>query len=176
MKLYICQTLDGYIARPDGSIDFLQQFDELILSSSNPRIVNTYKDFMDGIENIVEGYTTFHQLEEMGYSTQYKPYNHYVVTRKHLGETNENVTDFVDFDQLESLNLEDDKTFLVGGSKIITEALNRKLVSTIIITQLPIFLGNGIKLFDNISVNPSLELVDIFNDNKFYQVEYKLTY
>lgn len=176
MKLYICQTLDGYIARKDGSIDFLSQFDDELLSSPDDQLVNTYQNFMDGIENIVEGYKTFDQLREIGYVDQYSAYNHYVVTNAHRGEVSEHVTEFVDFDRLEQLELDDDKTFLVGGSKIITEAFKRQLVSTVIITQLPIFLGEGINLFDKIESNPRMEIVDMFNDTRFYQVEYKVTY
>ncbi len=176
MILYICQTLDGYIARPDGSIDFLDQFNEEIPQSANQSIANSYANFMTNITTVVEGYTTFNQLKEMGYVDHYGEFKHYVITNAHQDETNQHVTDFIDFDQLETLDLDNETTFLVGGSKIITEALNRKLVSKIIITQLPIFIGSGIKLFDCITVNPHLEISELFNDNRFYQVEYKVTY
>ncbi len=176
MKLYICQTLDGYIARPDGSIDFLDQFNEEIPKSPNELIANSYANFMKDITNVVEGYTTFNQLKAIGYVDHYAKFNHYVITNAHKDETNQHVTSFIDFDKLESLNLDDNATFLVGGSHVITEALNRKLVTSIIITQLPIFIGSGIKLFDNITVNPHIEIAELFNDNRFYQVEYKVTY
>ncbi len=176
MKLYICQTLDGYIAREDGSIDFLDQFNDLIMNSNNLKIKNTYSNFLDGIENVVEGYTTYSQIDEMGYGDQFKQYNHYVVTKSHLDKLDENVTKFVDFDMLEDLQLNDETTFLVGGSSVIHEALKRKLVSTIIITGLPMMLGSGIKLFDNVNDNINLEIISLFNDNKFYQIEYKVTY
>lgn len=176
MKLYICQTVDGYIASSDGSINFLDEFNEFIADSPEERIKNTYTNFLDGIENVVEGYTTYKQIDEMGYGSQFKDYNHYVVTKSHLDNSDENVTKFIDFDMLEDLKLEANTTFLVGGSKVITEALNRKLVTTIIITGLPKFLGSGIKLFEHINSNPHLEIIDIFNDSNFYQIEYKVTY
>ncbi len=176
MKLYICQTLDGYIAREDGSIDYLDQFNDLIMNSNNSKIKNTYTDFLQPIENVVEGYTTYEQIDKMGYGNQFKQYNHYVVTKSHLDKSDENVTKFVDFDMLEELQLNDETTFLVGGSAIIREALKRKLVSTIIITGLPIMLGSGINLFDNVQADVNLEIVELFNDNKFYQIEYKVTY
>ncbi len=176
MKLYICQSLDGYIAKSDGSIDFLEQFNDLIANSPNERIANTYQDFMSNISNIVEGYTTYKQIDEMGYGAQYSQYNHYVITNHHQHQIDDNVTAFIDFDQLERLNLEADTTFLVGGSKIITEALNRNLVTEIIITGLPIMLGSGIKLFEGIKSNPKLAISDITNDQNFYQVTYQVKY
>ncbi len=176
MKLYICQSLDGYIAKDGGSIEFLDQFNDLIANSSEERIANTYTNFLNGIKNVVEGYTTYKQIDSMGYGDQFKDYNHYVVTKSHLDQNDPNVTKFIDFDMLEDMKLNCDDTFLVGGSKVIKEALNRKLVSTIIITGLPLLLGSGIKLFDEVESNPNLEIVDLFNDNKFYQIEYKVTY
>ncbi len=176
MKLYICQTLDGFIAREDGQIDFLDQFNEMIVNSANDQIANSYQLFMDEITNVVEGYTTYKQIKDMGFSVHYRDYNHYVITNAHKSATDEDVTAFIDFDQLEQLKLKSNSTFLVGGSKIITEALNRKLVSEIIITGLPIFLGTGIRLFDNIAVNPQLKIKDLISDDNFYQITYTVDY
>lgn len=176
MKLYICQTLDGFIAKDDGGIDFLDQFNDLILNSQNQKIKNSYPNFIENIDTVVEGYTTYEQIKKMGYGEQYRDFNHYVITNSHQQMVDENVTKFVDFNQLEALKLNNESTFLVGGRQIIKEAFNRKLVSTIIITQLPIFLGQGIKLFDGINVDVDLELTDLFHDNKFYQVEYQVNY
>lgn len=176
MKLYICQTLDGFIASEDGNIDFLSQFDDLIVNSRNPKIVNTYADFLKPIKNVVEGYTTYKQIDLLGYGQQYKDYNHYVITKKHINSDDQNVTRFIDFNQLENLNLDPEETFLVGGSKVISEAFKRKLVTTMIITGLPVFLGDGIKLFDKIDVDVDLTITDITNDDKFYQVTYQVKY
>lgn len=176
MILYICQTLDGFIAKPDGSIDFLDQFNDLIANSNNDDIKNTYTNFMADIENVVEGYTTYKQLETMGYGDAYKGYNHYVLTNKHRDEKNDHVTRFVSFEELKELDLNSDSTFLVGGSKVITEAFRQKLVTKLIITQLPIFLGAGIKLFDNVTSEVDMTITNIISDENFYQVEYKIEY
>lgn len=176
MKLYICQTIDGFIAKADRSFDFLDQFNEMIANSPNQLITDSYQLFMNDKVNVVEGYTTFKQLEEQGYVEHYSKYNHYVITNKHQQETSPHVTAFIDFDQLEALNLDPQQTFLVGGSQIITEALNRKLVTEIIITGLPIFLGSGIRLFDNIVVNPKLVIKDLISDDNFYQITYAVDY
>ncbi len=176
MKLYICQTLDGFIAKEDKSFDFLDQFNDMIANSPNPQIANSYELFMNDKTNVVEGYTTYNQLKELGYVEHYSKYNHYVMTQNHLEETSPHVTDFLTFDQLEALDLDPEKTFLVGGSQIITEALNRKLVTEIIITGLPIFLGSGVRLFDNIKVEPQLVIKDLISDDNFYQITYSVSY
>ncbi|WOO87101.1 hypothetical protein RZE82_08285 [Mollicutes bacterium LVI A0039] len=176
MRLYICQTLDGFIAREDGSIDFLSEIEADVINSANDKIVNTYTNFMGDIENVVEGYATYKQIFDMGYQDQYANYNHYVITNSHKDVVDPSVTAFIDFDQLQALDLDSSKTFLVGGSKIIREAFSRKLITEVIITQLPILLGSGIKLFDRIDGAPHLEILDIFNDNRIYQVTYAVKY
>lgn len=176
LKLYICQTLDGFIANTDTTIDFLDQFNDEIIKSPNPKIANSYQDFISNIENVVQGYTTYDQLNKLGYGDHYSSYNHYVLTRNHREANDPNVTSFVNFEMLEALELDDSVTFLVGGSQTIAEAFKRQLISTIIITQLPIFLGSGIRLFENIEVNPHLEIIDIQRDNRFFQVEYQVKY
>ncbi len=176
MKLYICQTIDGFIAENDGSIEFLNKYNELIANSPNEKIKKSYDNFMNDITSVVEGYKTFKQIEDMGYGDFYNNYNHYVLTKNHKNELSKNNAECITFDELINLNLENDKTFLIGGSQIIAEAISRKLISKIIIVTLPHFLGSGIKLFDNINTNATLKVTDCFNDNYFTQIEYDVMY
>lgn len=176
MKLYICETMDGFIAKKDGSIDFLDQFNEQITQSNNQEIAQSFANFIKRIKNVVEGFTTYDQINKMGYGSAYKDYNHYVLTKSHLDKEDENVTDFISFDQLIDLKLNDEETFLIGGSQIITEAFKRQLISELIIFKLPIFLREGILLFNQIQTDAELKIVNICNDSNFYQVHYQVKY
>lgn len=51
--LYIAASLDGFIADPDGNIDWLLAFDA---SQSS------YPSFIESVDTIIMGYTTYMQL------------------------------------------------------------------------------------------------------------------
>ncbi len=172
MKLYICETMDGYIARPDGSIDFLDEINSLVESSPNEEIRNTYNIFIQDIKNVVEGFNTYLQVSEMGFADAYAKYNHYVITNEHRDYKDKNVTKFINFDELVELNLKNEETFLVGGSQIIKEAFKRELISELIIFKLPIFIGAGIPLFKGIEDIDGLEVKAVIHDGKFVQTHY----
>ncbi len=176
MKLYICETMDGFIAKPDGNIDFLDPFNEEIITSSNPAIASTYTDFIKPIKNIIQGYTTYKQMDDAGYGDFYASYNNYVITNQHQHLKDDNVTDFINFEQLAGLNLKDQETFLIGGSKVITESFKRQLVTEIIVFRLPIFLGSGIPLFDKIPTNVEVSIEEIIHDERFSQTHYLVNY
>lgn len=176
MILYICQTMDGFIATEDGAIDFLEQFNEQIANSENPQIANSYPNFMQGITNVVEGYKTYQQVSDMGYGAAYRDFNHYVLTRNKQEQVDENVTAFLDLDQLAELSLKSEGTFLIGGAQIISEAFKRQMINQLIIFNLPYYLGQGITLFNNIEQNFKLKIKEIASDQSFYQVHYLVEY
>ncbi len=53
--VYIGSSLDGFIARKDGDINWLTQF-------ANDEAINTYKEFMSRIDAIVIGRGTFEKV------------------------------------------------------------------------------------------------------------------
>lgn len=57
--VYIAVTLDGYIARPDGSIDYLEQFQQDPADTS-------FADFLGTVDAIVMGRKTFKQVISFG--------------------------------------------------------------------------------------------------------------
>lgn len=176
IKLYICQTLDGFIAKEDLSFDFLENVNKEITNSSNPKIANTYADFLKGIDTVVQGFTTYKSISDAGYPNSYHEYDNYVVTKNNLDFIDETVTKFITLDDLVKKDFTNKIVFLVGGSKIIHEFMNLKLVDEIIVFNLPYFLNKGIRLFDNIDQVPEFELLEIINDNKYFQYHYKLNW
>src|SRR5678810_7067 len=53
--VYIGTSLDGFIAKPDGNIDWLTQY-------ANEDAVSAYEEFMNGIDAIVIGRGTFEKI------------------------------------------------------------------------------------------------------------------
>lgn len=144
LVLYIAQSLDGYIARPNESIDWLLLFDD---ESTAER----YNLFMDTIDTIVMGYSTYRQVTEE-LSVDNWPYNDkkvYVLTHREL--VNPYGVQFVHGDVSELIKSLKQSTkkniWLVGGSKIIEQCMRAKLIDRYIITIIPTILSEGIPLF-----------------------------
>ena len=139
ISLYISMTLDGYIARKNGSIDFLDQFNE---SGED----YGYTEFMKPIKNLIMGNTTYKQV---GHTKEFEEFYRgkkiYVFSKSSQNDKdnikfiNEDVESFVN-------NLKGD-TWIVGGANLLDEFLKKDLVDNFIISVLPLTLGDGIPLF-----------------------------
>ena len=76
IKLYIASTLDGYIAKPDGNIDWL---------TSLPYPENSdygYSDFLKTIDVTIMGRTTYEDILNMDMEWPYGEQKSYVMTSK----------------------------------------------------------------------------------------------
>jgi len=127
--------LDGFIARKNGSVDWLAKYE-------NAEEDYGYKKFLDSVETVVLGNTTYKQFK-----APYPNKRCYVFSRKSTGKednitfVNNSVKDFLGY-------LEDnERAWLVGGADIIKEFLKNNLIDDFIITVIPTLLGEGIPLF-----------------------------
>lgn len=160
--LYIAQSLDGYIAKSDGDINWLETI-------PNPEQSDYgYKKFINSIDTVIMGRNTFEQVCSFDMPYPYQSKENFVFTKK-TGLTAsdkaififENHLDFVK--QLKAKPGED--IWLIGGGKTNTFFLKHDLIDQIRIFIMPIVLGNGIPLFDkNTSIrNLKLEHSQIYN-------------
>ena len=75
MIVYIASTLDGYIARKNGSIDRLTDF-------PNPdKLDYGYTDFIKNVDTIIMGNNTYTEILKFDGDWPYKDHSTYVVTR-----------------------------------------------------------------------------------------------
>lgn len=145
IKLYIATTLDSFIAKSDGNIDFLN-------SIPNPEGLDYgYKDFLDSIDTTIMGNSTYKEILGFGIPFPYPDKTNYVLTKSD-SKDNEFVK-FINSDIIEftkNLLSQDGKDiWLIGGGKINTIYLNNDFIDEMIITMFPIILGDGIRLFEN---------------------------
>jgi dihydrofolate reductase len=148
--LYIAQSLDGYIATADGEVAWLDQFNNIVGEDYG------YKKFIETIDTVIQGNTTYQQFE-----TKHEDKNSYVFTQSPEKHTDDHVQ-FVQGSPKEFLEQLDEKThqniWLVGGAKLLANFLNEEQVNEIIIFTMPVILGTGIALFDNLTQPPLLKL------------------
>jgi len=162
IKLYIATTIDGFIAREDGSLDWLFEV-------SNPNnIDHDYGEFYKKIGVVVMGRKTYEEV--LGFDVEW-PYGNcktYVVTSdKSYTTKTENtfVLNKIDTTSIQHLKSESQKDiWLVGGGKIITAFLNIDAIDEMIISIVPILIGKGIRLFPD---HPKETKFHLINSEKF---------
>ena len=160
--LYIATSLDGFIARKNGSVDWLPAIDN---SSEDYGM----KEFMDSVGTVILGNTTYTQ-----FGAHYPNKKCFVFSRKNSGKedniiyVNSDVKDFIN-----GMN-DDENIWLVGGAEIIKEFLKNNLIDEYIITVIPTVLGEGIPLFAEGCGEHKLKLQNIKSyDSGVVQLSYQ---
>ena len=151
VKLFVASSLDCYIAREDGGIDWLYTDADY-----------GYEKFYDSIDTIIMGRKSYEQSLTFDVYP-YKGKKVYVFTRKKVRRNNNeqdceyidtNIQDFVtNLTQLIGKDI-----WLLGGGEIVSVLLNAGLVDEIILSIHPIILGTGIPLLKNIQKEVNLKL------------------
>ncbi|MHB8102526.1 MAG: dihydrofolate reductase family protein [Methanosarcina sp.] len=88
IKLYIATSLDGFIARENGSIDWLTKYE------NNPETDYGYSEFYASIGKVLMGRKTYEQALEFG-EWPYREKKSYVFTRQKEPTRRENNVEFV---------------------------------------------------------------------------------
>jgi len=148
VSVYIATSLDGYIARPNGDINWLMEAD-----NSGGKEDYGYKEYSDTVDCMVMGRNSM----EMVMSFPEWPYKgkRVVVLSNTLKETPSQLKNKVELysGSLVKLvtKLKDDgcKRIYVDGGKTIQSFINENLITDITITKIPILLGEGLSLFGN---------------------------
>ncbi|WP_088835408.1 dihydrofolate reductase family protein, partial [Paenibacillus tyrfis] len=150
LVLYIATSLDGYIARENGEIDWLDE--------AEGEGDSGYSEFYETIDTVLMGNKTYEHTFELADQFPYPDKKCYVFSRSER-QPNPHVTyitgDIPEF--IEKLKEQDgSKIWIVGGAEILDVLLKSNLVDEFIITMMPTILGKGIPLFKK--DNPELKL------------------
>jgi dihydrofolate reductase len=151
IKLFIACSLDGFIAGPNGEIDWLFTDGDY-----------GYSDFYKSIDSTLNGYKTYEKTLEFG-EFPYKGKKNYVFTRQ-PGRQGGARVQFITTDpaaftrQLKAQPGKD--VFLVGGGEIIRLLYAERLIDEYCIAFHPVILGAGIPLFSNLAGRQPLRLTD----------------
>lgn len=167
--LYIATSIDNYIARKDGSVDWLD-------ATPNPEKLDYgYYSFYKDIDTTLMGNGTFQEVLGFNVPFPYPDKTNYVFSRNSgLKDSNvefisEDIAGFVaDLKQQKGKDI-----WLVGGGQINTILLNAGLVDEMIITRIPIVLGEGIPMFSGI---PKETVLDLKKSEDFNNGIVQMTY
>ncbi len=159
--LNIACSLDGYIARENGNIDWL------------PTDGGDFgmKKFMSSVDTVLLGRTTYEQILTFDCDYPYTNKKSYVFSTK-LGKNKEGiefVSDMINFSK-KLVELPGKDIWLIGGGKTISFFLNAGLIDEIIISKLPILIGSGISLFQNINKDIKFDILETINYPELVQI------
>lgn len=156
VKLYIAISLNGKIAKPDGSVDWLDAIPKPTDSDYG------YSDFYNSVDTTIQGHNTYKQIVGWGIDFPYKGKKNYVLTSDASLKDNKDVK-FISSDHMAFIeNLKHKKgkdIWLIGGSKANTALLDDELIDELYVFMMPIILNDGIDLFNSLLKDQPLELI-----------------
>lgn len=172
IKLYIACSLDGFIAREDGSIDWLNEYE------NNTKTDYGYSEFYASIGTVLMGRKTYEQVLGFG-KWPYAEKKVYVFTRQKGPLKREENVEFISEDIGEFVrHLKKEAKqdlWLVGGSQLIKVFLKENLIQDYIIFIVPVILGSGIALFDHIGKEIRLTTGNLEKyENGLVRIDYKI--
>jgi len=167
---YVASSLDGYIAKSNGDVSWL---DEIV----TPLEETGYEEFFSTVDALVMGRKTYEMIYDFG-TWPYGNKPVWVCTSSKIklmegcnlqaGATPEEA-----FNLAKEMNI--NHSWLVGGGSLASSFLKNNLLTNVSLSLMPIILGGGIKLFGELS-NPvpiKEESSKSYNSG-FRQIEYSI--
>lgn len=152
--LYIASSLDGYIAGPDGEIDWLFTDQDY-----------GYPEFIKTIDTVFLGRKTYEEILQYDLPYPYADIKSYVFTSQPDKFSSDHDITFTSENPAElwkSLHSKEGKNiWLVGGGELISPFVNQNLIDRYIIAVHPFILGKGIELFAGIDDRIALETDEV---------------
>ncbi len=160
VTIHMVSSLDGFIAKKDGSISWLQSTDnyEKGITLSKEEI----EKFIKTIDCYVMGSRTYEHALELGWPYGDTPV--VVLTHRNLTTDRENVEFYTgDLDKLVNDKLKPNykNIWMVGGAMLTKDFIRLQLADDIIISMMPVILGDGTLFFDYIGQEHRLHLKDV---------------
>ncbi len=152
-------SLDGFIAKKDGSVSWMHSTDTY---DKGIELTKEYiAEFLESIDCYVMGSKTYEHAVELGWPYGEVPV--YVLTNRSLSSDKASVH-FLSGDLKEvvaELKSKHQSIWMVGGTKLTKAFLQSGLADEINITIIPTLLGDGTLFFDYIGKEVPLHLKDV---------------
>ena len=173
-SVFIATSLDGFIAREDGGIDWLPS-DESFDGEDHG-----YQEFIDSVDALVMGRNTYELVQSFGIEWPYGEKPVFVVTTRPL-DIPENISDTVSVlsgppgEIVRQLEGQGYQHLYVDGGVTIQGFLQEGLIQTLIMTRIPVLIGSGIPLFGAIPSDIHLRHLETHQyENGLVQSKYEV--
>jgi dihydrofolate reductase len=165
VTIHMAASLDGFIARKDGRVDWMETSDEFAGGDTmDPGFVES---FLKSIDCYVMGsrtYETALSFETKGLGWAYGDKRVFVLTSRELPRTRDTV-EFYSGDLAQFVNRRLRPAFrsiwFVGGGSVSGECLRLGLADEVRYSILPILIGDGIRFFEKLDRDVALHLTEV---------------
>jgi dihydrofolate reductase len=164
VTIHMVASLDGFIARTDGSVDWLETSDHF--EGGDTLAPEFVEEFLKTIDCYVMGsrtYETAMDFEARGFGWSYGDTPTFVLTSRELRRTRNAVEFYSGAVELlvnERLKPNFRNIWFVGGGDVSSACLRLKLADEIRYSIVPILIGDGIRFFDTINRDVALHLAE----------------
>jgi dihydrofolate reductase len=154
--LYIATSLDGFVAGKNDDISWLFPYNDVDYG---------FDEFFTHIGAIIQGRRTYDIEMQQGWETPH-PLPTFVLSNNMSEEipkcadvafTHEDIAEVLK----KAKKLTDKDIWIEGGANVAQQFLRRELIDEIVLSFIPLMLGDGVRLFDNIDKQIDLSLVDL---------------
>jgi dihydrofolate reductase len=165
VTIHMAASLDGFIARRDGRVDWLETHDEFTDGHAmDPAFVEAFLKTIDCYVMGARTYETALAFESQGLGWAYGDKPVFVLTHRALPNFRPTV-DFLAGDLASLVNERLRPSFqsiwFVGGGAVCGECLRRGLADEVRYSILPIVIGDGIRFFDRLDEDVPLHLKEV---------------
>jgi dihydrofolate reductase len=165
VTIHMAASLDGFIARKDGRVDWLETADEFIGGATmEPGFVEAFLKTIDCYVMGSRTYETAMRFEAQGFGWSYGDKPTFVLTTRELPR----IRDTIEFHSGDLAQLVNDRLrpmyrsiWFVGGSELSGECLRRGLADELRYSILPVLIGDGIPFFGNLDRDVPLHLEEV---------------
>jgi dihydrofolate reductase len=158
-------SLDGFIARRDGSVDWLETADEFAGGEDmDPAFVEAFLKTIDCYVMGSRTYETALRFESQGLGWAYGDKPTFVLTSRALPRVRDCVELYSgDLAQLVNGRLRSSfrSIWFVGGGALSAECLRLGLADEVRYSIMPVLIGDGIQFFEKLDRDVALHLCDV---------------
>ncbi|WP_067816714.1 dihydrofolate reductase family protein [Actinomadura kijaniata] len=153
-RVFIGVSVDGFIARPDGDLDWLNERGEAAGRDLG------YQAFIDGVDTVVMGRATYEKMLTFGPDAWSYDGKHVAVLSTRLpADADPRVTVYRSMDDLVAgLTWRGAKSVYADGGQVVRAFLRAGLVDDLTITTVPVLIGRGLPLFGDLDADVPLTL------------------
>jgi dihydrofolate reductase len=167
--LYIATSLDGIIAQPHDDLSFLSMVEQ-------PGEDYGYNPFVETVDTVIMGRRTYDKVLSMGMGFPHADKTSYIITR--APRPSEGSVHFYTGSLTALVHMLQSKPgkniYCDGGAEIAQALLQDQLIEELIISVVPVLLGEGTRLFRDGLPLQSFELVSVKSFEKgLVQLHYR---
>jgi dihydrofolate reductase len=165
VTIHMAASLDGFIARKDGSVDWLETADAF--EDGDTMDSEFVAEFLKSIDCYVMGsrtYETALDFETKGLGWAYGDKPTFVLTSRELRKTR----DTIEFYSGDLVRLVNDRLrpafrsiWFVGGGSVSGECLRLGLADEVRYSLMPVVIGEGISFFAGLDRDVALHLMEV---------------